>query len=112
MINKINGNIVGIKRSQVERLRCIYSMKVGRNDFVSADIIKELASISLEINREVAIYINRGGRLVDISVGDNATVSLGEVKGRRSSKRLSGIRCIHTHPQGSPVLLSTTWQTQ
>ena len=104
MINKINGNIVGIKRSQVERLRCIYSMKVGRNDFVSADIIKELASISLEINREVAIYINRGGRLVDISVGDNATVSLGEVKGRRSSKRLSGIRCIHTHPQGSPEL--------
>lgn len=104
MINKINGNTSGLKKSQLARLECLYSMKVARNEFVSADIIEELAAISLEINREVAIYIDRGGKLVDISVGDNATVTLGEVKGRRSSKRLSGIRCIHTHPQSTPVL--------
>lgn len=104
MINKINGNTVGLKKSQIERLECMYSMKVARNEFVSADIVEELASVSLEINREVAIYINRSGKIVDISVGDNATVTLGDVKGRRSSKRLSGIRCIHTHPQGSPIL--------
>lgn len=104
MTDKINGNTAGLKKSQVDRLERIYRMKVARNTFISAEMIGELASVSMEINREVAVYINRSGKPVDISVGDNATVTLGEVKGRRNSQRLSGIRCIHTHPEGSAVL--------
>lgn len=37
---------------------------------------------------------------MDISIGDSSTVSLPEVEGRRNDRRLSGIRCIHTHPNG------------
>lgn len=104
MINQINGNTEGLKKSHLERLKGLFSLKTARDQFVSADIVEELTSVTLEINREVAVYINRSGKVVDVSVGDNATVTLGEVVGRRSSDRLSGIRCIHTHPQGSPAL--------
>jgi GTP-binding protein HflX len=56
------------------------------------------------INREISVFINRKGNIVDISVGDNSTVALPEVEGRRGRNRLSGIRCIHTHPSGDGFL--------
>lgn len=36
-----------------------------------------------------------------ISVGDDKSVSLGETDLRRGDKRLSGVRLLHTHPNGS-----------
>ena len=46
------------------------------------------------------MYINRKGGVTDINIGDSSTVALSEVEGRRGKARLSGIRCIHTHPNG------------
>ncbi len=46
------------------------------------------------------MYINRKGYVSEISIGDSGTVSLPEAEGRRGRSRLSGIRCIHTHPNG------------
>ena len=37
---------------------------------------------------------------MDISVGEAGQVSLPSMNLRRSTVRLSGIRCIHTHPGG------------
>lgn len=41
---------------------------------------------------------------MDISIGDSGTVSLPQVDARRGNARLSAIRCIHTHPNGSGML--------
>ncbi|GAE90940.1 GTP-binding protein HflX [Acetivibrio straminisolvens JCM 21531] len=57
-----------------------------------------MAELTGKINREIAVYINRKGNVIDVSVGDSSTVSLPEVEGRRDSTHLLGIRCIHTHP--------------
>ncbi|PKM47811.1 MAG: GTPase HflX [Firmicutes bacterium HGW-Firmicutes-8] len=104
MANKVNGNISGLRNVQIGRLEKLYDTKVDKNEFISHEVLQEISRVSLETKREIAVYINRKGQLVDVSVGDNSTVSLGEVKGRRSSRRLSGIRCIHTHPEGSATL--------
>lgn len=101
---KVNGNTGGLRISQIQRLERLYELKVDRDEFVSREILDELVALSLEFNREVAVYINRNGKLVDVSVGDHATVGLVDVKGRRGGSRLSGIRCIHTHPAGSAEL--------
>jgi len=104
MTNKVSGNLAGLRNSQVERLERLYAMKSAKDQFASRELLLELASVSLEMGREIAVYINRKGTVVDVSVGNNTTVSLDEVCGRRSNMRLSGVRCIHTHPNGSPEL--------
>ncbi len=104
MSNKVSGNISGLKNTQLKRLELLYDMKVDKDQFVSPEIVGEMSQLSLETGREIAVYINRKGKLVDVAVGDHATVSLNEVKGRRGSGRLSGVRCIHTHPESTGAL--------
>lgn len=101
MTDKVYGNLTGLKSIQIKRLEGLYEYRVARDEFVSRDLLLTLSALSAEIGREVAVYVNRKGQVTDVSVGDHATVSLGEVRGRRGSGRLSGIRCIHTHPNGS-----------
>jgi GTP-binding protein HflX len=63
-----------------------------------------MAELTEKINREIAVYIDRKGNITDISIGDSSTVSLPLVEGRRSFNRLSGIRCVHTHPSGGGMV--------
>ena len=71
---------------------------------VSQELAVKLADITEYINREISVYITRSGQIIEIAVGDNATVELPSFSGRRGAGRLSGIRCIHTHPGGNPYL--------
>lgn len=63
-----------------------------------------MAELTEKINREIAVYIDRKGNITDISIGDSSTVSLPFVEGRRNVSRLSGIRCVHTHPSGGGMV--------
>lgn len=104
MIDNISGNITGLRKTQIEKLDKLFTYVIEQDHFVSNELISEMASISLEINREVAVYVTRKGKIIEVSVGDSTTVGLMPVKGKRSGNRLSGIRCIHTHPGGSAQL--------
>ncbi|MHB8171101.1 MAG: GTPase HflX [Thermincolia bacterium] len=70
-------------------------------------MLTEVARLSGLINREIAVYINRRGQVVEVGVGDASTVDLADITARRGTGRYSGIRCFHTHPSGdgrlSPV---------
>lgn len=96
----INGNLDSLKKSVIEELEALLDMPIDRNDFIPPELTEAIASISSRINREISVFIDRKGNMVDLSVGDSGTVSLPEVKGRRDKSRLSGVRCIHTHPNG------------
>lgn len=104
MSEKVNGNLDGLKKIQIKRLEGLYELTVAKDEFVSRELLLELTTLSAEVGREVAVYINRRGRVIDVSVGDNATVGLADVEGRRSNRRLSGVRCVHTHPNSSGLL--------
>lgn len=96
----INGNLDSLKKSVIDELEAIFDMQIDGNDFIPVELTGAIARISSKINREIAVFIDRKGNIVELSVGDSNTVELPEVKGRRDKSRLSGIRCIHTHPNG------------
>lgn len=101
-MREIKGNIKGIRDSVIAELQNLYDMQSPQ--LVSQELAVKLADITEYINREISVYITRSGQIIEIAVGDNATVELPSFSGRRGAGRLSGIRCIHTHPGGNPYL--------
>ncbi|HHV28391.1 MAG TPA: GTPase HflX [Clostridium sp.] len=79
-------------------------MQGSRDEFLPSGLAAKMAELTGKINREIAVYINRKGNVIDVSVGDSSTVSLPEVEGRRDLAHLLGIRCIHTHPNGEGIV--------
>lgn len=101
-MREIKGNIKGIRDSVIAELQKLYDMQSPQ--LVSRELAVKLADITEYINREISVYITRSGQIIEIAVGDNTTVELPTFSGRRGAGRLSGIRCIHTHPGGNPYL--------
>lgn len=101
-MREIKGNIKGIRDSVIAELQKLYDMQSPQ--LVSQELAVKLADITEYINREISVYITRSGQIIEIAVGDNATVELPSFSGRRGAGRLSGIRCIHTHPGGNQYL--------
>ncbi|WP_418792483.1 GTPase HflX [Phosphitispora sp. TUW77] len=104
MPQNIKGNIAGLKKSLLLQLEKLYTMNTGHSQFITEEIVSLITSVSEKIKREISVYINRKGKIIDVAVGDKVTVCLGEIKCRRSQRRFTGIRCIHTHPGGSAFL--------
>ena len=101
-MREIKGNIKGIRDSVIAELQKLYDMQSPQ--LVSQELAVKLADITEYINREISVYITRSGQIIEIAVGDNSTVELPSFSGRRGAGRLSGIRCVHTHPGGNPYL--------
>lgn len=100
----IKGNVDGIKDFILKELDSIYDITVTKNKVIEPEIIALIASISSRINREINVAIDRRGNIVEISIGDSSSVQLPLLNVQE--KRLSGIRVIHTHPNGNPNLSS------
>jgi GTPase len=100
----VQGNIIGIRRSSLTELTALYDTVVPDGQPISEDLAGILARLTERLNREIALYIDRRGHIVSVAVGDGSTVALPENARRHSAKRLSGIRCIHTHPHGDSQL--------
>ncbi|WP_010681048.1 GTPase HflX [Acetivibrio cellulolyticus] len=103
-IISVNGNLDSLKKSVIEELEAVCQMQIDKNDFVPPELTDAISDISGRINREISVFIDRKGNIVDLSVGDSSTVALPEVEGRRDKSRLSGVRCIHTHPNGAGMV--------
>jgi GTP-binding protein HflX len=100
----ISGSTEGMKSSVIEALEDLYSLDIPQDKLWTEELINTLSEISGSINREIAVYIDRKGHITDVCVGDSKIVSLNEAEGRRSKFRLSGVRCIHTHPNENGML--------
>ncbi len=96
----IVGNTESLKESVINEIEQLYDLEPDKSEFLPEELALRLAVLTCKINREIAVFINRKGNIIDISVGDNATVSLPEIRTRRDESRLVGVRCVHTHPNG------------
>ncbi|MCL2373121.1 MAG: GTPase HflX [Defluviitaleaceae bacterium] len=103
-MHKVNGNLDGIRRSLIDRLLGIYEMEIDRRQFATEELLEVMAQFTGVTGREVMVYLDRSGRVEDVSVGEHDRVSLPVLRRRRSESRLSGLRCIHTHPGGNSTL--------
>lgn len=96
----IYGNTLGIRDGMLAKLNELYAWETDDNEYLPKELMKLLAEYSCELNREIAIYMTRDGEIVNVSVGTDCDVELTDYRLRRNTKRLSCVRCIHTHPDG------------
>ena len=103
-MKEVLGNTEGLRNNTIAILEQLYQLRVPPWQLVSPEIAIQMAKITSTINREINIFLDRKGTVLSVSVGDSNTVTLPNLPGRRGSGRLSGIRCIHTHPGGNSQL--------
>ncbi|MEH2109215.1 GTPase HflX [Nostoc sp.] len=102
-MQKIYGNVQGIKASQIKRLQELYEQNQPADRFITPEFAQVLATISQQIHHPICCYINRRGQIIRIAVGTpNQTQIPPEELPRRSAERLSGIRCIATQFKSEP----------
>ena len=104
---QINGDIQNIKQHIVKRLEGLYEKTVPIGQLSTHELNNEMLEVTHLLGREVAVYLNRQGKVLQVSVGDTDTVDLPEFKSRRAEGKLTGIRCIHTHPSGDTFFSDT-----
>ncbi len=104
MKREIHGNTGGIRDSVLEELLLLYDMEMSADEFLSDEVCDALVRVTSLINREVLIYVSRAGKTEDVRVGDDHSVHMEEMRLVRNIDRLSGVRCIHTHPNETGYL--------
>lgn len=94
----IYGNIEGIRKSILDELESIYSIRNLKDEVCNIEILNIISKISSLIEREVSIGINRKGNVTSVAIGDSTSVEIPLID--IEEKRLAGVRVIHTHPNG------------
>ncbi|MBY0755139.1 GTPase HflX [Clostridium sardiniense] len=94
----IQGNTEGIRNSVLAELDTLYSIKTQKQEVCNIEIIEIIARLSSQIEREISVAIDRKGKVTSVAIGDSTSVELPVLD--IHEKRLSGVRVIHTHPNG------------
>ncbi|ERI90730.1 GTP-binding protein HflX [Clostridiales bacterium oral taxon 876 str. F0540] len=94
----IFGNIEGIRNSILNKLESLYDLNIDKQTIFSLELSSVMCDVTNQIGREVSVAIDRKGRITNIAIGDSTTVDVPMVDIRE--KKLSGIKIIHTHPNG------------
>ena len=97
-------NKTGIKKALINQLEDLKNECIDRDIFANEKIIDTICEITEKIGKEIAVFINRRGELLEVEIGDENTVTLKDLGDRRAESSLSGIRVLHTHPNGNGML--------
>ena len=76
----------------------LYDVQIPQDQLLTEELAETLRSISSALNREIAVLISRSGKIESVTVGSSADIHPENLEVRRGQGRLSGIRCLHTHP--------------
>ena len=104
MKREIHGNTNGIRDVVLNEMLSLYDMEMSADEFLSDAVCDALVRFTSLINREVLVYVSRVGKIEDVRVGDDHSVHMEEMWLVRNIDRLSGVRCIHTHPNETGYL--------
>ncbi len=99
-MQEIHGNTKGVRDTLLQTMAGMYGAEIGDGEFLPRALMQELARYTAALNREIALYITRDGEVVDVSIGTDRDVELRDYRLRRNARRLSCVRCVHTHPNG------------
>lgn len=97
----LDGNLTGLKPSQIKALERIDRRRIPPGQVVTGDLARFLSELSFDIRRQLGIIVDRQGLIVHVIVGDDREIVIPDLSrvglGR---SRLRGLRCIHTHLKG------------
>lgn len=102
MIGLIFGNTDGVKNSVLDSLDRIYKLKIPKYSLYTEELVTILNEVTLQINREISVAIDRKGQVISVTIGDSTSVEMQDMDIKE--KKLSGVRIIHTHPNGYSML--------
>lgn len=89
--------IDSIKKSILEELETFYGEKIDTSFIFSQSIMEKIMEVSMKLNKEISVCIDRKGNIKAISIGESTNVEIPLIK---EDGKLSKIRLIHTHPNG------------
>jgi GTP-binding protein HflX len=85
-------------------LERLYRRRMPPDTVVTPEAARALSETSLEIGRQVGLIIDRSGSVRNVLVGTNKDILIPDLSEHRlGSKRLRGVRFIHTHLKDSPL---------
>ncbi|NJK46025.1 MAG: GTPase HflX [Pleurocapsa sp. SU_196_0] len=103
-MEKVHGNINGLKPSVLKQLGNLYRRKTPPSSAVTPELARSITELALEINREVSLLVDRRGRVVTVSVGDANKMEFPNLqRGREAESRLRGLWLVHAHPKPGPL---------
>ena len=101
---EIHGNTEGIRKTVLDELAALYDVQLEPGQFMPQDLLQSLCGYSASMNREIAVYITRFGEVADVLIGRADSIDLPDLRLRRGERRLSMVRCVHTHPRATGEL--------
>ena len=101
---EIHGNTEGIRKTVLDELTTLYDVQLEPGQFMPQDLLQSLCGYSASMNREIAVYITRFGEVADVLIGRAGSIDLPDLRLRRGERRLSMVRCVHTHPRATGEL--------
>jgi GTP-binding protein HflX len=103
-IHQLHGNLIGLKKSQINGLERLYRRRVPVEEVISDELAWRMTELSEETGRQVGVLIGRSGAVEYVIVGDERSLLIPELSdfplGR---KLLRGLRLVHTHLRGEAV---------
>lgn len=103
MAARVEGHTAGLKPSEMKALTRLGQRRYSPVGGYSTEQARELAALSRLLSRQIALVIDRQGRVEMIIVGDAASILIPELpRARTGAGRLRGLRLLHTHltPEG------------
>lgn len=89
----------------IEEIEGLYEFHTA-DQLADVELIRQMYDLSCRIGRELGIYIDRSGKVTQVTVGEAQTIDFPPVKETRRADGLCGVRCLHTHPSGAAALSS------
>ncbi len=85
-------------------LERLYRRKTPPNTVITPEAARALTEASAETGRQIGLIIDRSGSIRNVLVGTNKDILIPDLSEHRlGSKRLRGVRFIHTHLKDSPL---------
>jgi GTP-binding protein HflX len=100
----VHGNTLGLKQSQLQKLRHTYRRRVGEGEIISPELARHLTEVAAETNRQIGVLLDRKGDVEAVIVGNATKLELPDIgRARAGQVRLRGLRLVHTHLHGEPL---------
>jgi len=102
-IEKIYGELKGLKSSQLKALQRIYHQRLPVDRVTTPEFAQRLAAVSTDINQAVCAYVDRRGHVIRVGVGSPHKTQIPVLElPRYGAERLCGIRCVATQLKVEP----------
>lgn len=104
-IQKVFGDILGLKPSQIKRILSLYHRRIPPQRVITPELARTLSEISWDMQRQLAILVDRGGNVRYTVVGGPSGIYIPDLSAFRlgGGPRLRGLRYLHTHLHSEPL---------